>query len=382
MAGQAGTAYWFSKAEGRFVTSTYYRDDYPAWMAEWDAAGKVVSYANRDWTLLHDREKYMFADHDDQPWEVNIAGFGRTFPHNWGPADGKLYTTLLTLSPAGDEITVDFAKALITAENLGQDDVLDYLAISLSSTDYVGHTFGPSSLEAEDNFKRLDLQLADLFAHVDAQVGLNNTLIVLSADHGSAENPGYVETVGIEGGRVSLQEALTAPGFAQLEARFGPLRELIENFSPPYIYLNRSVIAERGLDPVTVEQAIARELETVPGIAYAVTRSDLRDGLVARTQVGKAVLANFHPRRSGDIHIVFEPHWFLANYGSLGVAAAHGSPWSYDTHVPLMFAGPNIPEQWVTRRVETVDIAPTIAAYLGITPPSGASGVPLEEITY
>ncbi|MBV1887643.1 MAG: alkaline phosphatase family protein, partial [Parvibaculaceae bacterium] len=115
MAGHAGQAYWFSKSEGRFVTSTFYRDDYPTWISNWDSLGKVSSYGDQDWVLLHEQESYAFADRDDQPWETEMPGFGRTFPHNWGPSGGKYFTTLLTLSPAGDEITVDFAKALIDA---------------------------------------------------------------------------------------------------------------------------------------------------------------------------------------------------------------------------------------------------------------------------
>ena len=116
MAGHAGQAYWFSKAEGRFVTSTFYRDDYPEWIGEWQTNGLVASYAGQDWTLLGDLDKYQFGDRDDQPWETDFPGFGRTFPHSWGAADDKYFTTRLTLSPAGDEITVDFAKALIAAE--------------------------------------------------------------------------------------------------------------------------------------------------------------------------------------------------------------------------------------------------------------------------
>ncbi len=145
-AGHSGQAYWFSKAEGRFVTSTFYREDYPAWMRAWAQKGVVESYANTDWTLMLPPETYSFADRDDQAWETDFPGWGQTFPHSYGPVDAKYYTTLLTLSPAGDEITVDFAKALIDAEGIGQDEVPDFLSVSLSSTDYVGHLFAPPAL--------------------------------------------------------------------------------------------------------------------------------------------------------------------------------------------------------------------------------------------
>ena len=379
MAGHAGTAYWFSKAEGRFVTSTFYRDAYPGWVAEWEAKGVVASYVDTAWELSAAPDAYMFGTSDDQPWETDFPGFGRTFPHAWGTADDRYFTTRLTLSPAGDEITADFAKALIDAEGLGQDDVPDYLAVSLSSTDYVGHIFGPSSLESEDNILRLDRTLADLLGYVDERVGLERTLVVLSADHGAPEHPDYLATLGIEAGTFDFERVDTEPGFVRLTAEFGESRDLILNFSNPYLYLDTAEIAARGLDRAVVERAVAEELERLPGIAHAIASSDLRAGAVPRGKIQDAVLANFHPDRSGDIYIVFEPHWFIADFDGLHVASAHGSPWSYDTHVPIIIAGPGIAPGRVARRVETVDVAPTIAAYLGTKPPSGALGRPLVE---
>lgn len=379
MAGHAGQAYWFSKAEGRFVTSSFYRDDYPAWMAAWEAKGMVASYANKDWTLLLPEENYIFADHDAQEWETDFPGWGQTFPHNWGPADGKYYTTLLTLSPAGDEITVDFAKALMIAEDVGQDDVTDYMSVSLSSTDYVGHLFGPSSLESEDNIKHLDQTLADFLAFVDETVGLDQTLIVLSADHGAPEAPGYLATLGIEADTFLFEDVDTAPGFARLKAQFGVAEELIQNFSNPYVFLNRDVIANAGLDPLEVERAVAKELQALPGITFAMGSSDIESGNFAPSRISDAVLANFKADRSGDIYVVFDPHWFVADFDGLTVASAHGSPWSYDSFVPIIFHGPGIEPARIGRRVETVDVAATIAVYLGTKLPSGASGLPLVE---
>ncbi len=380
MAGHAGTAYWFSKAEGRFVSSTFYLDDYPGWVTDWAEESIVAGYAGRAWELSATPDVYMFGARDDQPWETDFPGFGRTFPHEWGAEDDRYFTTRLTLSPAGDEITADFAKALIDAEGLGQDDVTDYLAVSLSSTDYVGHIFGPSSLESEDNILRLDRTLADLLAHVDARVGLDRTLVVLSSDHGAPEHPDYLATLGIEAGTFSFERVDTEPGFVRLSAEFGESRELILNFSNPYLYLDTAVIEARGLDRAAVERAVADELERLPGIAHAIPSSALRTGAVPRGKIQDAVLANFHPDRSGDVYIVFEPHWFIADFDGLHVSSAHGSPWTYDTHVPIVVAGPGIAPGRVARRVETVDVAPTIAAYLGTKPPSGALGEPLVEV--
>ncbi|KAE9625971.1 alkaline phosphatase family protein [Parasedimentitalea maritima] len=380
MAGHAGTAYWFSKSEGRFVTSTYYRDAYPDWIGAWQDKGLVEAYAGTQWTLSQPAETYRFADLDDQPWETELPGWGTVFPHEYGPADNPYFTTFLTLSPAGDALTVDFAKTLMDVEQVGADEVTDYLSISLSSTDYVGHIFGPSSLESEDNLKQLDGQLANLLSYVDARVGLRNTLVILSADHGGAENPGYLETLGIEAQMFSFDSLDTTPGAQRLKDAFGVGRELIQNFSAPYVYLDQTLIAEQGLDADEVERAVAQELQQLPGVAFAVSSSALRRGQVADTSISQSVLRNFHPDRSGDIYVVFEPHWFIGDLDGLSVAAAHGSPWSYDSHVPLIFAGPGIKAKTVVRRVETVDIAPTITTYLGTKLPSGVSGVPLVEV--
>ena len=380
LAGHAGTAYWFSKAAGEMVTSTYYMETYPDWVREWNEGGLVAGYAGTSWELSSDPASYLFGAADDQPWETDFPGWGRTFPHAYGPADGKYYTTLLTLSPAGDEITLDFTKALMAAEDIGTDEVTDYLSISFSSTDYVGHFFGPSSLESEDNLHRLDRTLASLFAYVDETVGLDQTLVVLSADHGASEAPGYLNSLGIGGSYFNFDDIDTTDAIAALKAEFGIAEELVDQFFQPYVYLNREVIAERGLDLAEVSHRVAEELRKFPGIAYAVSSSDLRAGALAQTPATDAILANFHEERSGDIYVVFEPHWFVSEFDGASVTGSHGSPWRYDTHVPVIWMGPGIDAARIGRRVETVDVAPTIAAYLGIRPPSGTRGRMMTEV--
>ena len=224
------------------------------------------------------------------------------------------FTTLLTLSPAGDEIVLDFARDLITAENIGTDDVTDYLSISFSSTDYVGHFFGPSSLEAEDNLHRLDRTLADLFAFVDKKVGLDKTLVVLSADHGGSEAPGYLQSLGIDSSYFNFEDVDKTEGIAALKAEFGVAKELVDQFFQPYFYLNRE--ANRGTRPrlALVARRVAEELRELPGIAYAVSSYDLRTGAVVETPVTEAILANFNEDRSGDIYVVFNPQWFVAEF--------------------------------------------------------------------
>jgi predicted AlkP superfamily pyrophosphatase or phosphodiesterase len=385
--GHVGKAFWFSKSSGEFVTSTYYYDDYPAWVKKWNAAKPADAYLNKTWDLLNERGTYIHGKMDDRPYEADLKPLGRTFPHSLG-GDTKYFHLLLTLTPVGDALTLNFAKALVENENLGQNDTgaPDYLQISFSSTDYIGHLFGPSSLETEDNMLRLDRTLADLFQFIDKKVGLKHTLIVLSGDHGAPEAPEYMAGLGLSTGRFAFDWfKTTGPLTESLQKKFGRA-DLISGHSHPYLYLNLDAIDSAGLDVVAVERFIADELIKIPGIAYALTRSDLLDGRITDSLIQNQIRRSFHPTRSGNIHMVPEQYWFLHSteeaekMGIGSIAAIHGSPWSYDTYVPIFFAGSKVPAQLIRRRVNPTDIAATITTYLGVKSPSGSVGKPLWEI--
>jgi len=380
MAGHTGKAFWFSKKSGEFITSKFYYDKYPKWVKDWNAQKLANKYADKSWTLLHDQSTYLFGKKDDRPYETDLPGYGRVFPHPFGKLDGKYFTTLLTISPAGDELTLDFAKALIKNEGLGRDAIPDYLSVSFSSTDYVGHVFGPSSLESEDNILQLDRTLAKLFRFVDEQVGLDKTLIVLSSDHGGPEAPGYLAELGFEASYIDPKAFDKEAAIAALKARFGIGKELIKTYFHPYLYLNREEIRKKGLDQAEVEQAVVKELSRFDGVALAISSRALASGGLPDTPVIKSVLRNFNPKRSGDIYLVFDPNRFINDFDGLTVASTHGSPWRYDTFVPIMFAGRGISAQHISRRVETVDIAPTLSTLVSAKPPSGSIGSPLVEV--
>jgi predicted AlkP superfamily pyrophosphatase or phosphodiesterase len=380
MAGHAGKPFWFSKKTGGFVTSTCYYEEYPPWVTEWNSLRPADRYRNLFWELMNAQSTYLHSDTDDRPYETDFPGFGRVFPHPYSESGKKYYYTLLTLSPAGDELTLDFAKELIEKEQIGGDDVTDYLSISFSSTDYVSHLFGPSSLEAEDNILRLDRTLADLLRFIDEKVGLDATLIVLSADHGNAEAPEYMAELGLGSKRLSPKKMDTAPAIEALKKRFGIGEELIETYFHPYIYLKREVLAEKGLDQREVEEAVAAEMMKFDGVALALSSTALREGGVPNAPLVQQIRRNFHPKRSGDVYVVQEPYWFLYEETPIPLCAIHGSPWRYDTFVPLFFAGAGVKAQKVARPVQPADIAPTLSAILGVKPPSGAVGEPLAEV--
>ena len=380
MGGHTGKAFWFSKSAGQFVTSSYYYDAYPAWVEAWNARDVLQGYSGASWELLHPAGGYLFGDRDDQAWEPDFAGFGRTFPHPFSSVEDRYFTTKLTFSPAGDQITADFAKALIDAEDLGDDDVTDFLSISFSATDYIGHVFGPSSLEAEDNLLQLDRTLADLFAYIDKEIGLDRTLIVLSADHGTPEAPGYLRELGKLGGYVTPDRWDTTAAAERIRKRFGLTGKLIQGYDHPYLNLSDEARSAKGVDLVALETAIAEELVAFEGVAYAFPSSRLREGSLPENALTRAVLNNYNPDRSGDIYVVFNPGWFIADFDGLSVTVTHGSPWRYDTFVPIIFAGYSLPPQTVSRRVHTVDVATTLAAIANTRPPDGAAGDVLVEV--
>ncbi len=380
LAGHGGKAFWYSKSSNEFITSSYYYDSYPAWVDAWNKSKAAYAYDGKSWELLLDKSKYMYKESDGEEGEVDIAGFGTTFPHQYKTHENKYFGTYLTFSPAGDRLTLDFAKTLLKAEHLGEDEVTDFLAISFSSTDYVGHVFGPSSLEMEDNILRLDRTLAELFAYVDDTVGLDNTLIVLSADHGAPETPAHLKRFGIEAGYVSANKWDKAPSIAKLKKKFGIGQKLIKKYFPPYVYLDRKVIKEEGLDIAEVQEAVAKELMSIKGVALAVTSEALLHNRLPNTYLTRAALKNFYPQRSGDILILLEPHYFMNDFEGEVVAVNHGGAWQYDTYVPVVFAGSKLRGQTVYRAIEPKDIAPTLAKVIDTKPPSGASGNPLVEV--
>jgi len=381
MAGHAGTAYWFSKASGEFVTSTYYLDQYPTWVNDFNATRPAQAFASTSWSLLHPREGYLFGNSDDREWETDVAGFGRVFPHSYGDGSSRYFTTWLTLSPAGDRLVLDFAKQAIINESLGSDDTPDYLSVSFSATDYVGHVFGPSSLEAEDNILRLDRTLAELLAFVDERVGLENTLVVLSADHGGPDSPGYLNSLSIPAGYIKPETWDSESAIDRIKSTFGIEGELIASYNHPYLYFSDEVRNKSSIDQEKLESAVVDELMKFPGVSLAVSSAALRRGNLQDTDLMRSVKLNFHVKRSGDIYVVFEPNWFINDFEGLVVASTHGSPWLYDTYVPIVFAGAGLEPQTVDRRVHTVDIAVTLSALLKIKPPSGAAGNVLREVT-
>ncbi|MCM5664391.1 alkaline phosphatase PafA [Galbibacter mesophilus] len=372
----ADGAYWFhGKKEGHWVTSTYYMEKLPKWVKKFNDSDAAEKY-KKVWNPLYDIETYTASIEDDNEFEGTFSGEKKpTFPHDlpklWKD-NGRF--DLLKGVPFGNSLTTDFAEAAIEGEDLGKDDITDFLAVSFSATDYVGHRFGVSAKETQDTYLRLDQDLERFFAFLDNKVGKGEYTVFLTADHAAVEVPSYLESMEIPGGYFSKKDFIDSLT-EFLDDTFGS-DKLIKNFSNEQIFLDQKEIKKLGISSAEVENAIVTEIKNYKHITEAYSGTDLRnqeftDGLANRLQKG------YHFKRSGDVLVVLDPG-FINSTNRKGTT--HGSGHAYDTHTPLLFFGKGINHGATVRRTEIPDIANTVCALLGITFPSGKSGEPIWEV--
>jgi arylsulfatase A-like enzyme len=350
MIGHAGDlALWYDGGTGQFVTSTYYRQALPAWVAEYNAARPADQYAGKTWTFLDP-----------------ASGTGRTMPSEPGPAlYGGVYG-----SAFGNELLTRLAEAALVGERLGQRGVTDVLAVGYSSNDSVGHTYGPDSPEVRDISVRTDRELGTLFARVDALVGLRHTLVLFTADHGVAPLPEVQAERRLPGGRLG-QPGLFAPIEEALVAKYGPGKWIMATAgSSPY--LDHALIASKGLDAAEVRREAARAAATVPRVMRVYTREQILEGRLPDDVHGRRVARSYHPQRSGDLEILLEPYFLRGAAGT-----THGTPYSYDSHIPLIMMGPGVQPGRYDEQAALNDLAPTVATLLGVEVPVVADGRPL-----
>jgi hypothetical protein len=365
--------YWFDTSTGTFVTSTYYRDRPHPWVEEFNRGKPADRWLGRDWTRLRpDLDYERFSSPDDQEGEGRGYSQGRTFPHplTGGPL-GSMYYPALYTSPFGNDVLLDLVKRAIDAEQLGKHAQPDLLCVSFSCNDPIGHVWGPDSQEVLDVTLRSDLIVRQLLAYLDADVGKGRYLLALTADHGVCPLPEVSRKRGRDAGRVPASLlTLQAPAF--LDATFGAGDGKDRWFaaaSPPWIYLNRKLLEQRGLKSSQVEEAMAGWLRKQPGIAAVYTRTQLLAGVPADDSLGQMVRRSFFPERSGDLAIVLKPYWL---FSSLFMQTTHGTPHAYDTHVPLLVYGPGIRPGTRQGPVSPQAAAAILAHGLGIALPAKA----------
>ncbi len=366
-------AYWF---DGKFLTSTYYRDTLPPWVSAFNAAGAADQWVGKSWDRLRADVDYTArSGPDDGPGEGTGKKQGKSFPHPFPAATGDDYYEAVANSPAGNDLLLAFTKACLAAEKLGAGDTPDLLAVSFSSNDLVGHTWGPDSHEVLDITLRSDRLMADLLAVLDAQVGAGKYAVLLSADHGVCPNPEVSAAKGLDAKRLPPKElVLKAERF--LQDTFGKPdgsqtdRNLwLETLSPPHVYLNHRLLAAKGLDPADVADKLADWLKTQPGIETALTRRDILSPGRTLDPVREQVKVCFHPDRGGDVVVVTKPLYLLDDQGT---GTSHGTPHDYDTHVPLIVYAPGVAGGQRAEKVTPMHIAPVAAKLLGVDPPKTA----------
>jgi len=339
---------------------------------EWNEAKPADGYEDKVWGLLRDRATYIYRDQDEREAELTHPLIGETFPHSLDGLSGKTLYDVLNVMPFSDELTTDFAKEIVLNEGLGKGSATDMLMLGLSATDGIGHAFGPYSLEAEDNILRVDALLADFFAFLDEHIGLDKTLLILSSDHGVDGNP-----EGQYMGQLDPVDAVMAARKA-LKARYGDDREYVHRLVTPYVYFTPELLRDRPGDIAEMEDYVAEVLLEVEGVAHAIPRHKILAGDLDHSPLMKRVARSFHSELSGNVFVIQDK--FYRIYSTVRFTATHGSPYAYDTHVPVMFAGPGVSKVQTDREIGPESIAATIAALLGIDPPSGATGPVLEEV--
>ena len=392
----ADAAYWYSSQTGEFVSSTYYLKSLPDWVTRFNAERRAARFCGSAWERLRPAADYdRRAGSDKAAWEngdgktpFETPTAGKTlyeFPHvvpGKPEAPNAACYDAITYTPFANDLLVSFAEAALASERLGEDAETDVLTVSFSANDIVGHRYGPYSHEAMDMTLRVDRQIARLLAAVDARVGLDNTVVVFTADHGVAPSPEQAAQSGLPGGRVKVSDVMAAVRVA-VRARFGragdsdATADYVQTFSNGQIYFNRAALVRDGVRAEEIERVAGEAALSVPGVARYFTRTQLAAGAVAAGDaLARRVLHGFNPRRSGDVVLIQEAYKYLSDYF---VVANHGAPYSYDTHVPLVIAGGGLKAGRYLNASTPADIAPTLARILNVQAPSNATGRVLSE---
>ena len=367
----ANGAYWYDNSTGNWITSTYYSTELPGWAQAFNQRKLPDSFYAAGWSLLYPANSYKASTADKKNYENAV--FGESFPYDLKKYIGKDYGKINT-SPMGNEMTLAFAKAALLGESLGRDEITDLLAISFSSPDYIGHSFGPNAIEAEDAMLRMDLALGKFFDWLDQQVGKGSYTVFLTADHGAAHVPEFSQENKLPGGRVFMGKIIDRLN-ASLEKTYR-LKKLIVSDDNYQLHLDHVQLDSARINPNEILNWLQAELMKEPGIDRAFLLKDLNT-VPLPAPVRKMLNNGYHPNRSGDLQIILKAGYIDA-YGNTGTT--HGLWNPYDTHIPLLWYGWGIKKGITHREVYMTDIAPTLAALLRIQMPSGNIGTVITEV--
>ncbi len=375
----ANAAYWFDGTTGGWISSTYYMSDLPDWVKKFNEKKMADKYLSKDWETLLSIKEYTESLADDNKYEGKFTGeISPTFPHKLSGLailknQASTQTTnydLIRSTPFGNSLLKDFAIETIESEKMGKGENTDFLTVSFSSTDYVGHMYGPNSIELEDTYLRLDKDLKEFILFLNNYLGKDNYVLFLTADHAAVNTPSY------------LQDVKLPAGYLDVAAKFNELKafmideyrddSLLLSFSNDQLFLNHPLIAKKKLDLASVRKATANYMLSMDGIADAYTADEIHN-IPATDGIPLYLKNGYNAKRSGDVLLVLQPAW--VEFGKTGTT--HGSPYMYDRHVPLLFYGWKVKNGETFKANSITDIAPTISSFMKMEYPNGCIGNPL-----
>lgn len=369
----ANAAYWFDNATGGWISSSYYMKELPAWVQKFNARHLPDAYLKKNWNTLYPIQTYIQSTSDSNRYEVRVPGEDTWFPHRLDSLITNRYDAF-KYSPHGDAYTFDMARAAIEEEKLGQNKaVTDFLALSFSSPDYIGHNFGPNSVEIEDTYLRLDLGLADFLKYLDARMGKGNYLVFLTSDHAVAHNPYFMQDNQLPAGSLEYNDVRRRMN--DTLAKKYQVGGLLSKWSNYMLFLNDSIIAKKGLNKAEIKNFLKSFLLREPSVSHIV---DLEN--IASTSLPdriKTMLTNgYNQKLSGDLQILLKP----GHFQNFHLGATHGQWHLYDAHIPLIWFGWKVKPGRSYREIYMTDIAPTLSSLLNIQMPNAAIGQPIWEI--
>jgi len=367
----ANAAYWYDSKEGRWISSSFYFNELPSWVQSFNSEERALKYIQKGWNTLYPIETYVQSAEDENKFEGKLPGEKSTsFPHE---LKGGNPLEVIRTTPYGNSITKDFALKALENEKLGKNGTSDFLAISFSSTDYVGHNFGPQSIELEDTYLRLDKDIAEILTYLDAQYGKDQVLVFLTADHAVAEVPGYANSKKLPGGvfdrNVSISDMKKA-----INQAFGNV-DLLVGEENSQLYFNHNLMAKMGIDSKKLFDLVRKSYQKQEGFSELVNLQDIPSANL-NAQYNQLIINGYHPARSGDFMILLKPSWFMGSK----TGTTHSTLYSYDTHVPLLFYGWKVKPAEIIKRTSISDISVTLANWLHIMEPSGSIGNVITQI--
>ena len=367
----ANAAYWYDSKEGRWISSSFYFNELPSWVQSFNAEERALKYIQKGWNTLYPIETYVQSAEDENKFEGKLPGEKSTsFPHE---LKGGNPLEVIRTTPYGNSITKDFALKALENEKLGKNGTSDFLAISFSSTDYVGHSFGPQSIELEDTYLRLDKDIAEILTYLDAQYGKDQVLVFLTADHAVAEVPGYANSKKLPGGVFDRNASISDMKKAINQA-FGNV-DLLVGEENSQLYFNHNLMEKMGIDAKKLFDVVRKSYQKQAGFSELINLKDIQ-GANLNAQYTQLIINGYHPARSGDFMILLKPSWFMGSQ----TGTTHSTLYSYDTHVPLLFYGWKVKPAEIIKRTSISDISVTLANWLHIMEPSGSIGNVITQI--